>query len=69
MVELRAPFQAAEEGRKEDTKETAKFENVDLAEKALYQAEAEVEIHVEEIRLRIHVEVVAPRKTLSRGQN
>ena len=57
MVELRAPFQAAEEGRKEDTKETAQFEHVDHAEKVLHQAEAEAEIHVEEIRRQIHVEV------------
>ena len=63
MVELRAPFQAAEEGRKEDTKETAQFEHVDHAEKVLHQAEAEAEIHLEETRRRTSVEVVVDMLT------
>ena len=52
-----ATFQAAKEARKEDIEKTAQFELVDhtravVAEKALHQVEAEVEIHVEEIRRR-----------------
>ena len=55
MVEVHAPCQAAEEARKEDTKETATFEHVDhtqaaVAENALHQAEAETEIHHEKMK-------------------